>query len=91
MPGRLRYAALGQRAAYAARTFRPEVVYVFVVTYGAGQEPEFFAVSRAALRTHEKRLWGKWDRTYKKSPGHRGIYPAALAPWKNWDAIRESE
>lgn len=67
---------------------RPEVVYVFVVTHGAGHLPEFFAVRGAALLVEEERVWGKWGRRYEPRSG-RGIYPALLAPWKNWDAIEQ--
>ncbi len=68
---------------------RPEVVYVFVITNGAGQLPEFFVARGATLLTNEERVWGKWGRTYEPR-AHRGIMPTVLTKfkWKNeWGAI----
>jgi hypothetical protein len=66
---------------------RSEAVYVFVVTNSAGQQPEFFVVRGATLLGDEKRVWGKWGRTYKHLHG-RGTSPVLLTKWRdNWDAI----
>lgn len=66
---------------------RREVVYVFVVTNAAGQQPEFFVARGATLLANEERVWGKWGRTYKHRHG-RGTRPARLSPWRdNWAAL----
>ncbi len=66
---------------------RNDAVYVFVVTNAAGQQPEFFVVRGATLLADEKRIWGKWGRTYKHLHG-RGMPPSKLTKWRNnWTAI----
>jgi len=67
---------------------RRDAVYVFVITNAAGQQPEFFIVHGVTLLANEKRLWGKWGRTYEPRHG-RGISPARLGTkWRNnWNAI----
>jgi len=66
---------------------RPGVVYVFVITNGAGQQPEFFVARGATLLADEEWVWGKWGRTYEKRDS-RGMSSDLLTNWKNdWSAV----
>ena len=68
---------------------RPDIVYVFVITGPAGMQPTFYVLKGSTLLAEEKRLFGKWGRSYQKAG--RGI-PAGsgLEEFKdNWEILDE--
>lgn len=67
----------------------PSVRYVFVITGGAGELPQFFVAAGQELLEDESRLWGKWGRSYQPASS-RGIGPKALAKYKgHWEALEK--
>jgi hypothetical protein len=71
----------------------PNIVYVFVITGAAGQQPKFYVIGGADLLSNEKKLFGRYGREYMTKDGTthgRGVGYKELAPYiDNWRTLEK--